>query len=622
MPTTNGNRKILDLKRWEFLTPAPVATVAGSHIISSRHYMQQQLYIQSATVAYLYLPSEDGFVQLPSPALNPAISAGSAGTSGAISVGTAVGGTTIAAGSNGQSLPQATINVSSTTGFPAQGAFYIDTSTNGRQLITYTSVPSATQFGGCSNGSGILATNQVVSFAGLLALSGNTNQIMTSQLLARNLSGYSIHIMSGPNSGSTIEIKNNTTFVGTTTIASGSNGQSLPQATINVATTIGFPQSGQILIRIGGADQIVVYTGITSTSFLGCSGGSGNLATSQAVQFASVLEVANQNIAFNSSTVFRLITPIFYVNTAGTLTAGSFRKYCFATNTWTTLSITGLPATLGTDCRQIHTTPWEDNAYLQFSTGTTTSATTTTLTDSIKNWAINQWSTAYQIRIVSGTGAGQIRPIVSNTSTSLIVSGWNIIPDNTSTYSIEGNEDHIYLMGNASVALYRYSISNNSWVLINPNVPRSGSPGAGLSASWVRSVSNTNWSNENEIINGRRIYSFRGGGVNTLDYYDIPSNTWVSSVGYAPNGETFTTGSKWIYRGDSLYIQKDATGRWFRFDFPTAQMIGVNTMTYPQSTAVVGDTAFDVTYKDGTTEITYIYILLNSLTVLLRQMII
>jgi len=23
MPTTNGNRKILDLKRWEFCTPAP-----------------------------------------------------------------------------------------------------------------------------------------------------------------------------------------------------------------------------------------------------------------------------------------------------------------------------------------------------------------------------------------------------------------------------------------------------------------------------------------------------------------------------------------------------------------------------------------------------------------------
>jgi len=28
MPISNGNRKILDLKRWEFCTPAPAATAA------------------------------------------------------------------------------------------------------------------------------------------------------------------------------------------------------------------------------------------------------------------------------------------------------------------------------------------------------------------------------------------------------------------------------------------------------------------------------------------------------------------------------------------------------------------------------------------------------------------
>jgi hypothetical protein len=38
MATTNGNRKVLDLKRWEFCTPAPTATVAGAFIASSRHY--------------------------------------------------------------------------------------------------------------------------------------------------------------------------------------------------------------------------------------------------------------------------------------------------------------------------------------------------------------------------------------------------------------------------------------------------------------------------------------------------------------------------------------------------------------------------------------------------------
>jgi hypothetical protein len=46
------------------------------------------------------------------------------------------------------------------------------------------------------------------------------------------------------------------------------------------------------------------------------------------------------------------------------------------------------------------------------------------------------------------------------------------------------------------------------------------------------------------------------------------------------------------------------------------------TATYTQGAAVLGDTAFDVTYKDGATEIDYIYFLLNTSTVLLREMVI
>jgi hypothetical protein len=49
MATTNGNRKILDLKRWEFCTPAPQATAAAHFVVSSRHYRQQQLLVSSST---------------------------------------------------------------------------------------------------------------------------------------------------------------------------------------------------------------------------------------------------------------------------------------------------------------------------------------------------------------------------------------------------------------------------------------------------------------------------------------------------------------------------------------------------------------------------------------------
>jgi hypothetical protein len=51
-------------------------------------------------------------------------------------------------------------------------------------------------------------------------------------------------------------------------------------------------------------------------------------------------------------------------------------------------------------------------------------------------------------------------------------------------------------------------------------------------------------------------------------------------------------------------------------------MDGWTTMLYPNSTAVIGDTAFDVTYTDGATEIDYIYMVLNTSNVMLRQMVI
>jgi hypothetical protein len=477
MPTTNGNRKLLDLKRWEQVTPAPVASVAGSFIASSRHFRQQQLYVQALTVAYLYNPFEDGWVQTPSPALAGTLAAGAAGVAGAWSTGT-----TVAASS-------------------------------------------------------------------LTATGGTTSTIITNQTLARSLAGYSIHILSGPNAGVTLQIVSNTI---------GAN------ATITVAT---------------------------------------------------------QASAFSASTVYRLCTPVWYVLGAGTLASGSFKKYDYATNTWTTLVNTGLPASLATDGKLVSTPSWLNSGYTAFATGTATSATGTTLVNSAKTWTTNQW-TNYQVRIVSGTGAGQIRNISSNTGTTLTVPTWTITPDATSVYNIEGNDDFIYYIGNGAVAMYRYSISGNSWSTLAPTAARAGAPVAGMSAHWIYGETNTAWTDESVIINGRRIYSFRGGAGAVLDYYDIALNTWVSGLTYAPATETFTTGTKYTYMGDKLYIQKDATNRWFELDIAEQGMMGWTTMPVVQGAAIVGDTAFDATYYDGATEIHYVYMLMNTSTLMYRQMVI
>jgi hypothetical protein len=476
MPTTNGNRQILDLKRWEQVTPAPSASAAGAFIASSRHFKQNQLYVNGTTSAFLYNPNEDGFVPLPSPALAGTLAAGASATAGAWSTGTAIA-------------------------------------------------------------------------ASLTATAGTTSTITTNQTIARSLAGYSVHILAGPNAGVTLQIISNTI---------GAN---------------------------------------------------------------AILTVATQASAFSASTVYRLCTPVWYVLGSGTLAAGSFRKYDYATNTWTTLTITGLAASLATDGKLIATPSWYDQDYVPFASGTATSATSTTLVHTGKTWTASQWINS-QVRIVSGTGAGQIRTITANTTDTLTVATWTTTPDATSVYQITGNDNFLYYMGNNAVTLYRYDIAANTWSTLTPVAARAAAPGAGMSGHWIWGVSATAWTAENSIINGRRIYSFRGASSPILDYYDIAANTWVSSVTYAPATETFTTGTKYAYYGDFLYLQKDATNRWFKYDIAGNAMDGWNTMPVVQGAAIVGDTSFDVEYQDGTTIIVYIYMLMNTSTLMYRQMVI
>lgn len=476
MPTTNGNRKILDLKRWEWCTPAPVASQAGSCIASAHHSRQQQLYLRSGTEAYIYNPSEDGWVQIASPALAGTFGAGASATAGAWSTGSTVGA------------------------------------------------------------------------ASLTATAGTTSTITTNQTLARDLRGYKIHILAGPNAGAVLDIVSNT------------------------------------------------------------------------VAANSVITVAAQASAFSASTVYRLLTPRWYVVGAGTLASGSFRVYDFATNTWTTLSNTGLPASLGTDGKLVATPSIVDGAFRTFGSGTATSATGTTLTQTGKTWTASQWINS-QVRITGGTGAGQIRTITANTADTLTVATWTTTPDATSTYAIEGNDNFIYYLGNNAVTLYRYDITANTWSTLTPGAARAAAPGAGMSAHWVHTVPETDWTSESAIQNGRYIYSFQGAATAALHRYDIAANTWAT-ITYSPNTETFTTGSKYALHDGRLYIQKDATGRWFAYDFARSELFPWGSMLYPQGAAVVGDTAFDVIYEDGATDIFYVLMLLNTSTVVLRQMVI
>lgn len=315
----------------------------------------------------------------------------------------------------------------------------------------------------------------------------------------------------------------------------------------------------------------------------------------------------------DNTTTYTLMSGRFYIIFPAA-TPG-MRYWDHATQTFSAaLTVTGLTHA-GTDARLVGTC----SALNVFASGTATSATATTLVNSGKSWTASQWINS-QVRITGGTGKGQTRTITANTGTTLTVATWTVTPDATSTYAIEGNDDYLYFIGNATTAIFRYSISGNSWSTMTARASLSG---VGETFSWVCCVSDATWGNETTILNGRRIYGFRGQNTSELSYYDIPSNTWTNTVAYPRNVETFTTGSSGCYDGDKyIYIQKDATGRFFRYNVVTGELDGWGVNPFTQSTAVVGDKMMTCSYVDGATTIRYIYWHLNTSTAVFRCMVI
>ncbi|HQZ40664.1 MAG TPA: hypothetical protein PLH72_16660 [Vicinamibacterales bacterium] len=329
----------------------------------------------------------------------------------------------------------------------------------------------------------------------------------------------------------------------------------------------------------------------------------------------AVFTFAALGTGLDNTSVYVILSGRYYVWDAGTMSATSFQYYDFATNTWTARSVTSAPATWATDGRLVILKG------VTIVTGTATAGGASTLTNGAKTWTANQW-TNFQIRITAGTGAGQTRTIASNTDTVITTSAaWTINPDATSVYAIETNQDHAYLMGNNAVTLYRYSISGNSWSTLAPGAARAAAPGLAASLSIIESQTHYDWTNESAIINGRRLYSFRGGAGAVLDYYDIAANTWVSGVAYGGSQETFTTGTQFADLGGYLYILKEATGRCFRYSPSDNELIPWSTLLYTQGAALLGNRMFGLTYTDTAT-LRWVYVMRHTGTELFRCMVI
>lgn len=328
----------------------------------------------------------------------------------------------------------------------------------------------------------------------------------------------------------------------------------------------------------------------------------------------STIQFAALSGAISNADTFVIDTGRFFILNAGTLATNSFRSYDPLTSTWfASLAFAGLPATIGTDGRLVSTPDTEI-----YASGTATGATATTLVNAAKTWTASQWVN-YQVRITGGTGIGQVRSITASTSTTLTVATWTVTPDVTSTYAIEANADFLYFLGNNAVTMYRYSFSGNTWTTLAPGVARTGAPGLGATATHVDVTGDANWANESAILDGRYIYSFRGGAGALLDRYDIAGNVWLA-VSYGSAAETFTTGTSACNFGRYIVLRKDATNRFFKYLVRGNYLEPLAVNLYPDGAALLGNKIWIYRHPQDPTGTAFVYSLANTGTPLHRIM--
>lgn len=389
-------------------------------------------------------------------------------------------------------------------------------------------------------------------------------------------------------------------------------------ATAGTTTTL---TSNRTIVRTMAGQRIRVVAG-TGVGYEGT-------VVSNTMATNAVITVTPANgVAFDATTQFQVYSGSLWFFNAGTVAVG-FSVYDIATNAWTSRSVTGLPTAWGTDAQLVSTL----GSAAVFASGTATAGAASTITNSAKAWATNMWAN-YQVRITAGTGKGQIRNIASNTGTVITVSAaWTVTPDATSVYSIEGNDDNMYLLGNNAVTMYKFIVSTNTWSTLAPTAARGGAYATGGTADWIDGevawngleTAPNHYNAQVFKQNGRYIYSFRGGATSTLDLYDIAANTWISAMPYGAQTETFGAGSNSVDMDGKIYITKEATGRMFRFDVDGNKLMPFATNTNQVAlggTAVTGNKSFILPYIDGVAEVQFLYVQRHSSTDLVRILII
>ena len=300
--------------------------------------------------------------------------------------------------------------------------------------------------------------------------------------------------------------------------------------------------------------------------------------------------------------------------------APTWQRYNIATNAWSALSVTNLPATFGTDGSIAFPSPAMNNytgsyhaTVLQTITATAsaaigaTSVTVSALPTALPANAVLNFGTTASPKYAVLTAAA------AAAATSITVRPLTVALGGTETALWY---DHMYLVGNNATQMYRYTLSSNAWSTTSANAGNpalaavTAAPGAGGALKWLPGD------------NTGRLVCIRGAASASVYLYDLVANTW-STLTFHPATETFTTGTCFGVELDSngkpirVLMQKDATNRIYRLDVTNANLTPMATQwLLSQGAAAVGDRASILKTTDG---IQFFYMILNTSSSFVRS---
>lgn len=309
---------------------------------------------------------------------------------------------------------------------------------------------------------------------------------------------------------------------------------------------------------------------------------------------------------------------IYAVITSG-VGAAVFNRYDIATNAWTLLSVTSLPATFGTDGKLCYPEPFYNGYVGGYHTNVV--QTITASAQALAN-ATSISVSALPIALPAGcilnfgTFAAPIFAVLTSSAaaaaTSILVSPLvTTVP--ASATALYYNE--MYLLGNNAVTVYRYSVNTNTWATTSANAGNpalagvTAAPGAGMTVKWLPATDLSS------------LWCVRGANTSTIYKYNLNTNTW-STVTFHPATETFNTGTSFGVRTNAsgqqqnFIIHKDVTNRVYEFIPSTLRLNPIcNQFLLSQGAALVGDKSCVMRSPDG---IEFYYLLLSTSSSFLR----